>query len=432
MKRGTLWHPLTQHKIFPDMISIARAQGAHLYTKDGRRLIDGISSWWVNTHGHCHPAIVAAVQEQAARMDQIIFAGFSHEPAETFAEMLMQAVERSLGPGLAHVFLSDSGSTAVEAALKMAIGHFEHRGTPRRVLVALEGGYHGDTFGAMAIGARSIYNALYEPYLFEVARIPFPEGQDGHNTLQAFSALLERESNNIAALILEPLVQGAAGMQVYSPGILQQLAHLCRAHGTLLIADEVMTGFGRTGTMFACAQAKITPDILCLSKGITGGFLPMGATLASREIYDSFYSTDRGRQFFHSSSYTGNPLSCAAALANLEVWEREPVQERIATLCGAQAQAAQRLQMHSGACNVRQIGTILALDLPVADPGYLSAMAPQLYRFYIDQGVLLRPIGHTVYTMPPYCVDEQDRETLYAAIERSLDHFGHARPERAA
>lgn len=417
-----VWHPFTQHKTFGLAIEIERAEGAHLYMRNGRALIDGISSWWVNTHGHCHPKIVEAVQQQAGRLDQIIFAGFTHEPAEKLARKLLKTARSSLGPSLEFVFFSDSGSTSVEVALKMAIGHFVHEGQKRRKIVALEGGYHGDTFGAMAAGGRSVYNALYEPFLFEVHHLPFPKKGEEMKTVQAMDRWLKQNGPETAAFIFEPLVQGASGMRMYPPGVLRKMAAMCREHGVLLIADEVMTGFGRTGTVFACEKAGVEPDFLCLSKGLTGGFLPMGATLTTRAVYKSFYHQDRMRQFFHSSSFTGNPMACAAALANLEIWEEEPVLERVAAIEASHSRAAGWFIARPDVADVRVLGSIFALDVrDGTGRGYASALAPRIYDFMIENGVLLRPLGNTVYILPPYCIDENDLERIYETLWRSLD-----------
>ena len=393
MNASPIWHPFTQHALLPDSVFIDRAEGAYLYDKDGRRIIDGISSWWVNIYGHNHPKIVAAVQAQAAKLDQVIFAGFTHAPAERLAEKLVAITP----PLLSRVFFSDSGSTSVEVALKMALGFWAHQGKPRRGVVALEHAYHGDTFGAMSVGGRSVFNAPYEPFLFDVHRLPFPAKEQEHLTIEAFENLLLKQGDDIAALIVEPLVLGAAGMMMYSAETLRALSDLCRQYGVLFIADEVMTGWGRTGTRFACEQAGIVPDILCLSKGLTGGFLPLAVTLASEEIYHAFYSVDRAKTFFHSSSFTGNPLACAAACASLELWDDEPVQERITQLCGDLANYVPQLAARKDVENVRQCGTIVALDVRNAGQGYLSAIAPKLMRYFMAQGVLLRPIGQTIY-----------------------------------
>lgn len=414
-----IWHPMTQHAIFPESIHVTHAEGTHLYTKDNRKIIDGIASWWLNTHGHCHPKIVQAVQEQAPKLEQVIFAGFTHDPAEELSEKLLTAVHQSMGNHLQHIFYSDSGSTAIEVALKMAIGYFEHTGKPRHKVIALENGYHGDTFGTMSTGARSVFNKLYEPMLFDVDFLPFPQG-NGSNTLNAFERILTENKDQIAALILEPLVQGAAGMKIYSAETLKALHALCRQHGTLLIADEVMTGFGRTGSMFACEQAGISPDLLCLSKGITGGFLPMGATLASAEIYNAFYSEDRAKTFFHSTSFTGNALACAAAIASLKIWEEEPVLTRIEFIESQHKNAAQKFESYDNVSATRVKGSILALDVIDPNPGYLSTLGPWLYNFFLDHDILLRPIGNTIYVLPPYCISEEDLNTIYATIEKAL------------
>ncbi len=425
MSRSAIWHPMTQHATSGHAINIDRAEGAWLYARDGRAFLDGISSWWVNTHGHCHPKIVEAVQEQAGKLEQVIFAGFTHEPAEKLTRKLLQAVERSIGPWLEYVFYSDSGSTAIEVALKMAIGYHKHRGQERRKIVALEGGYHGDTFGAMSAGARGVFNEVYEPFLFDVIHLPFPsEGVDPleeQKTLKAYEALLQREGQNIAAFIFEPLIQGAAGMRIYNPETLKIMADFSKRHGVLNIADEVMTGFGRTGTMFACEQAGFAPDLMCLSKGITGGFLPMGATLATEEIYNAFYSRDRMKQFFHSTSFTGNPLACAAAVANLEIWEEEPVFENIRAIEASHHKAAAWFAARPDVEEVRVMGSIFAVDVKDTTNGYASALGPWLYEAILRRGVLLRPIGNTVYILPPYCIQIKELETIYDTIWQAMD-----------
>lgn len=432
-KVSPVWHPFTQHKTFGPALEIERAQGAYLYMREGQKpILDGISSWWINTHGHCHPKIVQAVQEQAAKLDQIIFAGFTHAPAERLTRRLLRTVHDRLGAGLEFVFFSDSGSTAVEVALKMAIGHFSHGGSPRTKILALEGGYHGDTFGTMSAGGRSVYNALYEPFLFTAEHLPFPKRGEERKTLQALDAYLKKSGAETAAFIFEPLVQGAAGMRTYSPKLLSAMAQMCREYGVLLIADEVMTGFGRTGTMFACQQAKIVPDLLCLSKGLTGGFMPMGVTLASRAIYKSFYSEDKAKQFFHSSSFTGNPMACAAALASLEIWSEEPVMARIDMIQQSHAGASQWFSARPDVADCRVIGTIFAIDVKDVKGGYLSKLAPRIYDFMMQNGVLLRPIGNTVYILPPYCITEQELERIYETLWRSLDSLRHVDQQQAA
>ena len=402
-----VWHPFTQHALAPPPPVIARGEGAWLIADDGRRILDGISSWWVTTHGHNHPHIMAAIRAQTEKLDQVIFANFTHQPAEDAAAALLRIVP----PGLAHVFYSDSGSTAVEVALKMALGFWHNTGKPRTKIIALEHAYHGDTIGTMAAGARGVFNAAYAPLLFDVVRLPFPAGR-GCATLVA----LEEAAKDAAALILEPLLLGSGGMLMYEPEILHKMKALCERHGTLFIADEVLTGFGRTGTLFACEQANLTPDILCLAKGLAGGALPLAATLATPAIFEAHYSQDRRKTFFHSSSFTANPIACAAAVANLEIWSDEPVRARIAALGELQEERLAPFRGHPRFENVRRLGTVTALDLKVADPGYLAEAALQLSAHFLSRNLLLRPLGNTIYVLPPYCITAAELDMIYAAI----------------
>ncbi|MEO0031641.1 MAG: hypothetical protein RIS94_1399 [Pseudomonadota bacterium] len=409
---SAVWHPFTQHGLQEPIPLVERAEGAALYTADGRRIIDGISSWWVTTHGHCHPRIVEAIREQAGKLDQLIFAGWTHEPAERVAAGL-----RAMMPAeLTRVFFSDSGSTCVEVALKMALGFHAHTGpdtgTGRHRILVMEHSYHGDTIGAMSIGARGVFNAPYEPLLFDVGTIPFPQG-DGANTIAALEAACAQKP---AALIVEPLVLGAGGMMMYPPQVLAAMADVCRAHGVLLIADEVMTGWGRTGTLLACEQAGVVPDILCLAKGLTGGSMPLAVTLAREEIFMAHWSTDRAKMFYHSSSYTANPIACAAAVANIAIWQDEPVRDGLTALGQRMQAMLDRLAALPGVINPRRCGTIIALDLAAPDGGYLSNIAPRLLAHFREAGVLLRPLGNTVYVMPPYCISDADLAQVEAAI----------------
>lgn len=408
-----VWHPFAQHALTPDFPLVTRGEGAWLETEKGR-LLDVISSWWVITHGHRHPRIIEAIKAQADALDQVIFANFTHQPAEDVARGLIEIAP----PGLAHVFYSDSGSTAVEVALKMALGFWKNQNKPRHKILALEHAYHGDTVGTMSAGARGVFNAAYEPLLFDCVRIPVPIGR-GCDTLAA----LEHEAKDAAALIVEPLILGAGGMLMYDAELLAKMKALCERHGTLFIADEVMVGFGRTGTLFACEQAGITPDIMCIAKGLTGGSLPLAATLCTPEIFQAHYSQDRAKTFFHSSSFTANPIACATARANLEIWKHEPVRDRIAALTQVQAQAIQPFRNDPCFADVRQIGTITAMDLLVADPGYLAGIGPRLSSFFLERGILLRPLGNTIYVMPPYCVTAAELEQVYAAIADAARQF---------
>jgi adenosylmethionine-8-amino-7-oxononanoate aminotransferase len=405
---SAVWHPFTQHGLGEPIVPVERAQGAYLYTSDGASVLDAISSWWVTTHGHCHPAIMAAIAAQAQKLDQLIFAGWTHQPAETLATALAAKF------GLPRVFFSDSGSTCVEVALKMALGYWHNRGEPRGRIVVMEHSYHGDTIGTMSVGARGVYNAAYAPLLFDVGSVPFPHAGAEQATYDALEAECRAGA---AAFIVEPLLLGAGGMLVYGPQVLAEMARICAAHGVLFIADEVMTGWGRTGTLWACQQAGVVPDILCLAKGITGGAMPLAVTLASEAIFAAHYSTDRARTFYHSSSYTANPIACAAACANLQVWAQEPVSERIAALVAAHAAAAPALARVPGVADVRQCGTMLAVDYEVGTgAGYLSALQPRLLAFFRQAGMLVRPLGNTAYLLPPYCLTAADHARLIDAL----------------
>jgi adenosylmethionine---8-amino-7-oxononanoate aminotransferase len=410
-----VWHPFTQHALIPDATMVLRGEGVWLETEKGR-LLDAISSWWVITHGHRHPKIVEAIKKQTEELDQIIFAGFTHRPAEDLARALVATAPQ----GLAHVFYSDSGSTAVEVALKMALGFWKNQNKPRSRIIALEHAYHGDTIGTMSAGARGVFNAAYEPLLFDVVRLPFPSPGREQEVLAALAAA----APGAAALIVEPLILGSGGMLIYSADVLREMAAICRRHGTLFIADEVMTGFGRTGTLFACEQAGVVPDIMCLAKGLSGGSIPLAATLATAEIFQAHYSTDRSHTFFHSSSFTANPIACAAGRANLEIWRTEPVRDRIAALGAWQEERLAPFRDDPRFAEVRRLGTITALDLKVPDPGYLAGIGLELMAFFLARGVLLRPLGNTIYVMPPYCVTAEELDLVYAAIAGAAAKFG--------
>lgn len=412
-----IWHPFTQHGLNEPIPQIARAEGAALYTTDGRRIIDAISSWWVTTHGHCHPRIMAAIAEQAAKLDQIIFAGYTHEQAEALAAGLLEL----LPAPLKYIFFSDSGSTSVEVALKMALGYWRNRGEPRHRIIVMESSYHGDTIGGMSVGERGVFNQPYQPLLFDVARLPFPAEGAEQATLNALAHLCAQERP--AAFIVEPLILGAGGMRIYSAATLGEMRAMCAKHDVLFIADEVMTGWGRTGTLLACEQADIVPDILCLSKGITGGAVPLAVTIATGPIFDAHRSANRADMFFHSSSYTANPIACAAANANLAIWREEPVQERIRILSERQAAHLAQLCKLPAIRNPRQIGTITAFELESPDGDYLSDLAPWLMQHFREHDLLVRPLGNTIYTMPPYCIDEPDLDRVYSGVIEAIDRF---------
>ena len=425
LDRQHVWHPFTQAQTAPDPIPITSAKGIRLYAEDGREFLDLISSWWVNLHGHAHPTIAAAIAKQAHTLEQVIFAGFTHQPAAQLAHELVQR----LPAGLTRVFFSDDGSTAVEVALKMALQYWRNQGEAQRArFLAFEGGYHGDTVGAMSVGRGSDFFSTYGSLLFEVGLLPYPQTWDGdadveskeQAALAVLDAYLAQHGETLAGVIIEPLVQGAAGMRMCRPEFLQQLAAKLRAAGILLIFDEVMTGFGRTGAMFAAIKAQVMPDLICLSKGLTAGFLPMSVTVASEAIYAAFLGENFDRALIHGHSFTANPLGCAAALASLQVFEDEQTLAKLPQIEAWHRQGLAQLAGHPAVQHVRVTGTIAAFDVVTTDTGYTSAVGAQLKAFFHECGLLLRPLGNVVYLLPPYCVTQDELALAYQTIGEAL------------
>jgi adenosylmethionine-8-amino-7-oxononanoate aminotransferase len=403
-----IWHPYTQEATEAPPIEVERGEGAYLYTRGGGRLIDAISSWWVTLHGHAHPLIADAIAAQAARLEQVIFAGFTHEPAEELASRL----SKHLPPALSRIFFSDNGSTAVEVAMKMAIQYWHNLGRPaKHRIVALENAYHGDTIGAMSVSADSPFTAAFHELRIPILRV---------SSAADLERLLDSRHPEIAGMIVEPLVQGAGGMIMYSPELLSRYRTMCAEFDVLFIADEVFTGFGRTGRMFACDHAGIVPDMMCLSKGLTGGFMPLAATVCTEKVYGAFWSDDRSRAFFHGHSFSANPLGCAAAIASLKIFANEPVFERIAAIEKIHRERLASLGGHPSVSGVRVLGTIAAIDLKARDAGYLSELRSRLYPFFIQHGVLLRPLGNVVYAVPPYIIASEDLHYVYDVIDKAL------------
>ena len=408
--KAVVWHPYTQMKTAAPPLAIVRGQGVYLYTEDGRQLLDGISSWWVNIHGHSHPRLNQAIADQAKTLEHVIFAGATHEPAVELAERLVGI----LPAGLAKIFYSDNGSTAVEVAIKMAVQYWQNAGRPdRRGIVALHHAYHGDTIGAMSVSEASVFTQPFAPLLFPVDRV-HPPDLESH---------LNAHGERIAAVIVEPMLQGASGMIMWPAELLARIREACYRHGVLLIADEVLTGFGRTGRLFACEHAAVSPDICCLSKAITGGYLPLAATAATNAIYDAFLSDDRSRTFFHGHSFTANPLACAVALASLDLIEESRALERVGRLERQLRDGLSPLASLPNVLDVRVLGGVGVVELK-SDGGYLDRLGPHLYSAFLERGVLLRPLGNVVYFMPPYVITDAEVDWVIGCISDVVRGLG--------
>lgn len=412
--RERVWHPYTQSGFGIDPLPVARAEGSALILEDGRRIIDGISSWWCCLHGHGHERLGRAAAQQFATLDHVLFAGVTHEPAVALAEGLCAAYPHSFS----RVFFSDNGSTAVEVAIKLAVQSWRNRGEKRSKVVALSGAYHGDTFGAMAVGARSVFSSAFEDLLFSVEYLS-PQG--GAAEFKRCEELAER--GDVACFIFEPAVQGANGMRFVDLAVLDRYCGILRQRGVVCIADEVMTGFGRTGPLFAASDLVEAPDLVCLSKGLTSGTLPLAVTMCREETFKEFISADHSRTFFHGHTFTANPIACAVALASLNISQsRDCAAQRERIHC-SHRDFAERLRGRRGIEDVRVRGTILAFDVVTRDAGgYVSPIAQHARQFFIDRGVLLRPLGNVVYCMPPYCVTDDELGVVYAALDEFVSH----------
>lgn len=413
-----IWHPYTPMKIWPEAIGIVRGEGAYLFDEDGNRYIDAIASWWVNLHGHSNPHIAKRVSEQLVTLEHCIFAGFTHQPAVELAERLLPVL-----PGdFAKIFYSDNGSTAVEVAMKMALQYWANTGKPKKKIVALENAYHGDTFGAMSVSGRSIFTEAFSGLLFDVDFIPFPSKGKEAESIAALEKLLQQ--GDIAAFIVEPLVQGTAGMCIYGSDTLEQYFSLCRKYDTLIIADEVMTGFGRTETLFACDTVTTKPDMVCLSKGLTGGTMPMGITACTQQIFDAFYDDDRMKTLYHGHSYTANPLACAAGLASLDITLSDECYRQRRDISNSHKAFEEKIDGHEAVSDIRYNGTIIAIELNTGiGTSYTSNHRDNIYKYFLAKGILLRPLGNIIYLMPPYCIAATDLQYIYNTIEQFLDYF---------
>ena len=414
--KKVIWHPFTPLLSGEDPIVVTRAEGVYLHTADGRRIIDAVSSWWVNLHGHSHPHIAAAVARQAGSLEHVIFAGFTHEPAIRLAEMLVDVLPENQKK----IFYSDNGSTAVEVALKMAFQYWHNQGKPREKVIALDGAYHGDTFGAMSVGERGAFSAPFSQHLFDVDFLPFPAKSNEEEVLIAFKEKLR--SNEVACFIYEPLVQGSSGMRMYSAEILDQLLSAAKEAGVICIADEVMTGFGRTGRMFASDYLNEKPDICCLSKGLTGGTMALGVTSCTEAIMEVYRSDDILKTFFHGHSFTANPIACSAAIASLELLLSKETQENILAIQKQQADFVNEIKSHPAVRAARHMGTIAALEIEwFKDTSYFNEARHKLYPYFLERDILLRPLGNVVYILPPYIIKEDELQKIYDVILELLD-----------
>lgn len=409
-----IWHPFTPQVGADANICIVRGKDALLFDEGGHAYIDAISSWWVNLHGHCNPFIAARIKQQLDNLEHVLFSGYTHEPAIVLAEKL-----KALLPAMDKVFFSDDGSTAVEVALKMTFQFWHNKGESRTKVIAFENAYHGDTFGSMSVGARNVFSRAFEPLLFDVIRIPVPvKGKEE----ESVNALRNAIDENTAAFIFEPLVQGAAGMIMYDASALDQLLELCKTNNVPTIADEVMTGFGRTGKMFASDYCTTKPDIICLSKGITGGFMPLGVTMCSTHMYEPYLTSDRTKTFFHGHSYTANPLACSAGIASLELFEQGNVWSDIHRISEQLVRAKSAFANHANVADVRLTGTILAIEIKSSEAtGYLNSVGESVAQFFHQRGIIIRPLGNVVYVLPPYCTTEDQLSVVLDAIAAFLN-----------
>lgn len=413
--RKYIWHPFTPLQGGPEPLLVTSGQGVYLQLDDGRKIIDAVSSWWVNLHGHSHPAIAKAIAAQAAQLEHVIFAGFTHKPAIELCQKLARVL-----PSMEKFFFSDNGSTAVEVAIKLAIQYWTNIGRKdKKKIIALDGAYHGDTFGAMSVGERGEFTQPFADYLFDVAFLPFPSPENQETTMAQLRQLLQR--GDVAAFIYEPLVQGAGGMRMYSPQVLEAMVRLAKEHQTICIADEVFTNFGRTGKIFASDHISARPDIMALSKGITGGFLPLGVTACSPEIVNAFQSDKIEHTFFHGHSYTANPLTCAAALASFDLLVSDDCQASIQRISNSHLQFRKKMERHPKVKEARSTGTILAIEIAVKEgSSYFNSLRKKIYDYFLQKNILLRPLGNTIYVLPPYVITEEELNYIYQSIEEFI------------
>ncbi|MBA3239230.1 MAG: adenosylmethionine--8-amino-7-oxononanoate transaminase [Parachlamydiaceae bacterium] len=415
--QASIWHPFTQMKTARQPIPIVRAKGIYLYSEDGRAYLDGISSWWVNLHGHAHPYIIEKLKSQVDLLEHVIFADFTHAPAVELATRLLP-----LMPGaMAKIFYSDNGSTAVEVALKMALNYWykQNLKIPKRKVICFKNSYHGDTFGAMSAAGKNEFNRPFWSHLFDVESIDPPLKGKERESLSQLEILLSQ--SDIACFIFEPLVLGSAGMIIYPAEGLDGLIRMCKKHEVLTIADEVMTGFGRTGSLFACDQLSEKPDFICLSKGLTGGFLPLGVTACTEKIFNAFLGESLQQAFLHGHSYTGNPLACSCALASLDLLLNEACLEQREMISVSHQDFCEKWHLHPKLKRCESLGTILAIEYKTDSSSYFQSLREQLYDFFLSKNILLRPLGNVLYVLPPYCIEAKELKFIYDQITLTLE-----------
>jgi adenosylmethionine-8-amino-7-oxononanoate aminotransferase len=413
--RENIWHPFTPLIGAPEPLLIDRAEGVYLFTHDGRKIMDGISSWWVNLHGHAHPKIAQAIADQARKLEHVIFAGFTHEPAITLTKNLLSILPESFSK----IFFSDNGSTAVEVALKMAMQYWHNQGISRKKIIAIDGAYHGDTFGSMSVGERSIFSKPFSPYLFEVTFIDFPTKEHEAKVVSQFKSYIDR--GDVGIFIYEPLIQAAGGMRMYSADVLGQLIEYAQLHNVICIADEVFTGFGRTGKILASDYIPQKPDLMALSKGLTGGTMPLSVTAASSKIVSAFHHAEFSKTFFHGHSFTANPVSCAAANASFSLLNEPGCIKNIKWISDQHKIFSETIKNNPAIHDCRCLGTVLAIELKSEEnSSYSNNLRKTIYSFFLNKDILLRPLGNTFYMVPPYCITQQQLVYVYDAIRDFL------------
>lgn len=411
-----LWHPLKQHQTHPDSLGIVKAKGCILTDEDGNEYIDAISSWYTCMFGHCNDFITTRVYKQMQTLDQIMFSDFTHEPAVKLSEELIKILPKNQN----RIFFNDNGSTAVEAAIKMALQYYFNKGEKRTTFIAFEDGFHGDTFGAMSVSGLSAYNGPFEDFLMDIKRIPIPNGTNNEAILKQLKQIVTE--NKIAGFIYEPLVQGAAGMKIHEATDLNEILKFCKENAILTIADEVMTGFGKTGNNFASDEVTTKPDIICLSKALTGGLVPMAITSCTEKIYNTFLSNNIAKGFFHCHTYSANPIACSAALASIELLQTKEIQNSIQYIITSHKTFEERIKKHHKVASTRSKGVILAIDLKT-NAGRYGTLRDQLLKHFMNDGVFLRPLGNTIYIQPPYVITKEQLNKVYTTIEKVLEIF---------